>query len=109
MSDSRVAQRTNVTWRGAIQVAPGRIVPARIVNFSASGIQIQCAAVLKEKQTYQMMMEVPSLRDASQRTQVVCKATCVYAILSGSEYRAGMKYFDVPDQHMALLTQWHPL
>ncbi|MFZ6875252.1 PilZ domain-containing protein [Undibacterium sp. Di27W] len=107
MNESRVATRTNVTWRGAIQVIPGKIVPAKIINFSSSGIQIQCSAVLKEKQTYQIMMEVPSTHDASKRTQVVCKATCVYSILSGNEYRTGMKYFEVQEQHMALLTSWH--
>ncbi|MCH8621869.1 hypothetical protein [Undibacterium sp. TS12] len=107
MSDNRNTARSNVTWRGAIQVLPGQIVLAKIINFAAGGIQIQCSVVLKEKQTYQMMMEVPSPRDASQRTQVVCKATCIYTILSGSEYRAGMKYFDVPEQHMALLAEWY--
>ncbi|MBC3920246.1 hypothetical protein H8L32_22470 [Undibacterium sp. CY18W] len=107
MSESRTNPRSNVTWRGAIQVVPGKIVPAKIVNFSVSGIQMQCSALLKEKQTYQMMMEVPSPRDASQRTQVVCKATCIYSILSGSEYRAGMKYFDVPLEYIDLLSAWY--
>ena len=106
MSDSRNAARANVTWRGAIQVVPGQIVPARIVSFTSASIQMQCSAVLKEKQTYQMM-EVPKPGDASQRTQVVCKATCIYSILSGNEYRAAMKYFEVPAQHAALLAEWH--
>ncbi|WP_162061231.1 hypothetical protein [Undibacterium sp. KW1] len=99
--------RTNVTWRGAIQVMPGKIVPAKIINFSGTGIQLQCSVALKEKTTYQMMMEVPSPGDASRRTQVVCKATCIYSILSGNEYRAGMKYFEVHEQHRELLAAWH--
>lgn len=107
MSDSRNTARANVTWRGAIQVLPGQIVPARIINFTSGSIQMQCSAVLKEKQTYQMMMEVPKPGDASQRTQVVCKATCVYSILSGNEYRAALKYFEVPVQHAALLAEWY--
>ncbi|MFZ3000181.1 MAG: hypothetical protein WA071_07615 [Undibacterium umbellatum] len=107
MNDPRAATRTNVTWRGAVQVTSGKIVPAKIINFSASGIQLQCTVALKEKQTYQMMMEVPSIGDASRRTQVVCKATCIYSILSGDEYRAGMKYFDVQEQYLKLLASWH--
>ena len=108
MSDSHNAARANVTWRGAIQVVPGKIVPAKIVSFTSASIQMQCSASLKEKQTYQMMMEVPKPGDASQRTQVVCKATCIYSILSGNEYRAALKYFEVPSQHAALLAEWHP-
>ena len=107
MSDSRHSPRSNVTWRAAIQVLPGKIVPAKIVSFTSSSMQMQTSVVLKENQTYQMMMEVPSTSDASQRTQVVCKATCTYTILSGNEYRAGLKYFDFAAQHQALLAEWY--
>ena len=53
-----------------------------------------------------MMMEVPSHKDASARTQVVCKATCVYTILSGSEYRAGLRIASYPPEHKELLQSW---
>jgi hypothetical protein len=106
MSDSRASSRLPVAWRAAIQVAPGRIVPAKVINFSASGIQMQCAVMLREKQSYQMMMEVPSQRDASSRTRVVFTATCVYTILSGGEYRSGMKCSDYPPEHRELLQSW---
>lgn len=106
MSDSRINLRLAVSWRAAVQVVPGRIVPAKIVNFSAAGIQMQVGVMLKEKQDYQMMMEVPSPRDASARTQVVCKATCIYTILSGSEYRAGLKCLHFPPEHAELLASW---
>lgn len=62
--------------------------------------------MLKEKQDFQMMMEVPSRHDASLRTQVVFKATCVYTILSGSEYRAGLKAVSYPSEHRELLESW---
>ncbi|MFZ6726749.1 PilZ domain-containing protein [Undibacterium sp. MH2W] len=106
MSDSRTSPRLAVAWRAAIQIAAGRIVPAKIINFSAAGIQIQTSVMLREKQTYPMMMEVPSHKDASARTQVVCKGTCQYTILSGNEYRAGMKCTDFPPQHRELLESW---
>jgi hypothetical protein len=106
MSEYRSKPRSNVSWRAAILVSEGNIVAAKIVNFSGGGIQLQCPRLLKDGQTYQMMMEVPDQRDASLRTQVVCKATCLYALLSGDEYRAGMKYFEVPVQHRELLESW---
>mgnify|MGYP003347099311 CR=1 FL=1 len=106
MNDSRASSRLPVAWRAAIQVAPGRIVPAKVINFSSSGIQMQCPVMLKEKQLYQMMMEVPTQRDASNRTRVVFSATCVYTILSGSEYRSGMKAQDYPAEHRELLQSW---
>jgi hypothetical protein len=106
MSEHRSVQRTNVSWRAAIQIAIGQIVPAKVINFSTGGLKLQCANLLKDGQTYQMMMEVPDPRDASLRTQVTCKATCSYSTLSDSVYRAGMKYFEIPAQHQALVDSW---
>lgn len=106
MRESRSLPRLNANWRGAIMIAPGNIVPLKVVNYSSSGLQLQCNVVLKEQQRYQMMMEVPSKSDASERTQVVCKATCVYTILSGGEYRAGMQQLEIPLEHKALLDSW---
>jgi hypothetical protein len=60
----------------------------------------------EEKQSYQMMMEIPSVKDASARTQVVVKASCVYTILSGDAYRAGLKCTDYPPEHRPLLESW---
>lgn len=106
MAESRSALRTNVSWRAAILVAPGKIVPAKVINFSLGSIKLQCAHILRDGETYQMMMEVPSRHDASIRTQVICQAKCLYNTLSENEYRAGMKYFEVPAQHDALLQTW---
>lgn len=106
MIDFRSSPRANVSWRAAVLIAPGKIVPAKVMNIAGAGIQLQCAHRLKDGQAYQMMMEVPEPRDASQRTQVVCNASCTYTILSGGEYRAGMKLTDVPPQHQALLGNW---
>lgn len=106
MSDSRNSPRLAVAWRAAIQIAQGRIVPAKVVNISASGIQLQAGVMLKEKQEYQMMVEVPSKTDASARTRVIFKATCIYTILSGSEYRAGLRAVAYPAEHLELLQSW---
>ena len=106
MAEARSTPRTNVVWRAAISVAPGKIVPAKVINFSIGGLKLQCAHPLHNGEIYQMMMEVPSHRDASVRTQVICKAKCMYSTLCDNEYRAGMKYFEVPSQHAALLQSW---
>lgn len=106
MVEARATHRTNVVWRAAILISAGKIVPAKVINFSLGGLKLQCAHLLRDGEIYQMMMEVPSHRDASVRTQVVCKAKCLYSTLSENEYRAGMKYFEVPSQHEALLQSW---
>ena len=106
MVEARATHRTNVAWRAAILISAGKIVPAKVINFSLGGLKLQCAHLLHDGEIYQMMMEVPSHRDASVRTQVVCKAKCLYSTLCDNEYRAGMKYFEVPSQHAALLQSW---
>ncbi|MES2049804.1 MAG: hypothetical protein V4447_15490 [Pseudomonadota bacterium] len=106
MAEPRSAPRTNVSWRAAILVAPGQIVAAKVINLSVGSLKLQCPHILRDGETYQMMMEVPSKLDASVRTQVICKAKCLYSTLSDNEYRAGMKYFEVPSQHDALMHAW---
>lgn len=106
MSDARSAPRINVTWRGAIQVSQGKIIAIKIVNFSSSGVQFLCPQIVAERGTFQMMIEIPDRRDASRRTQVVCKGMALYCILSGSEYRVGMKISDIPPQHNDLVNSW---
>lgn len=109
MAESRSAPRTNVSWRAAIALAPGKIVPAKVINFSDGALKLQCAHHLRDGEIYQMMMQVPSHRDASVRTEVICKVKCLYSTLSGDEYHAGMKYFEVPSEHTQLLHSWSGL
>jgi hypothetical protein len=45
---NRNTPRLPVSWRAAIQVVPGHIVPAKVVNFSATGIQLQTSVMLKK-------------------------------------------------------------
>lgn len=103
MSDLRSNPRTHVAWRGAVQIAPGNIVVVKVVNFSGNGAQFLCAKMLQEKQTYNMMIEMPDRRDPTLRVQVACKGTVLYSILSGSEYRTGIRISDIPPQHNQLM------
>lgn len=103
MSDSRSNPRTHVAWRGAVQVAPGQITVIKVVNFSGNGAQILCPKMLAEKQSYQLMIEMPGQRDPTMRVQVVCKATVLYSILSGESYRIGVKLSDIPTEHTQLV------
>jgi hypothetical protein len=107
MSEARLAVRAKVSWRAAILIGPGKIVPAKIIDFSRGGLKLQCGVPLKDGETYQIMMEVPKKLDASSRTKVTCKAKCIYSLLSGDDYCAGMKYFEVPSQFVSLLQNWH--
>mgnify|MGYP000093011366 FL=1 len=106
MSDARSAPRINVAWRGAMQVSPGKIIAIKVVNFSANGVQFLCPHLVPERGNFQMMIEIPDRRDASRRTQVVCKGSVLYCILSGNEYRVGMKIVDIPPQHNDLVNSW---
>ncbi len=103
MSDARSNPRTHVAWRGAVQIAPGQITVIKVVNFSGNGAQILCPKMLAEKQTYQLMLEMPDRRDPTLRVRVVCKATILYSILSGDSYRIGVKVSDIPPEHTQLV------
>jgi len=100
------ATLSNVSWRGAILIAPEKIVPVKIVNISTDEVLLLSSYLLKDGQSYQMMLEVPDPSDASRRTQVVCNGTVKYAILSGSDYRAGVRYSGVRAEHANLLAHW---
>lgn len=106
MTDARSIPRINVTWRGAIQISQGKIIAIKVINFSKQGVQFLCSQLVPENMSFQMMIEIPSRNDASRRTQVVCKGSTLYCILSGVDYRVGMKLTDIPPQHTELIDGW---
>lgn len=106
MTESRSQHRIPINWRGGVQLSSGQIIVTKIMNISSSGVQLLCPQLLVQDQSYQLMIEVQDKRDSNRRTQVVCKGTCLYCILSGHAYRVGMKISDVPAQHNQLIQDW---
>ena len=53
---------------------------------------IFCPQIVPERVSFQMMMEIPDRRDASRRTSSRLQRRRLYCILSGVEYRVGMKF-----------------
>jgi hypothetical protein len=103
MNDSRSNPRTHVAWRGAVQISKDKIIGVKVVDFSATGAQIMCSISLEEKKIYQIMIEIPTQRNPTIKIQLVCKAKVIYSILSGSEYRIGLKLSEIPATHHKLI------
>ncbi len=106
MSNARSSTRVPVNWRAALRLASGQIVIVKVLNYSQNGVQISCPQILPDNSTYQLTIEVPHIRDASHRSQVNCKATSLYCILSGDHYRVGMKISEIPPKFDELLRPW---
>lgn len=107
MIELRKSPRTNILWRAAIKLGEGNIVPAKVVNVSASGLLIQCVDRVEIDKEYRMMMEVPRIdQSSSDPYQVVCKVAVLHAILSGDSYRIGVKFTEISDLHENLVAAW---
>ena len=107
MIELRKSPRTNVTWRAAIKLDAGNIVPAKVVNVSATGILLQCAHRVVVNHEYQVMMEVPRIdQPAGVPYQVRCKVVVLHAILSGDFFRIGVKFSELSDLHRNLIAAW---
>lgn len=107
MIELRKSPRTNVTWRAAIKIENGKIVSAKVVNVSATGVLLQCAERVLVNQEYQVMMEVPRIDQAvAQPYQVRCKVMVLHAILSDDFFRVGVKFSELSDLHRNLIAAW---
>lgn len=106
MAELRSSPRTHVAWRAAVRLEEAGIVPARVINIANNGVQLQCVSPLRDGASYQVMLEVPTAADAQHRVQILCRVACLYTILSGGEYRSGVKFIEIPAEHKQLLISW---
>ena len=107
MIELRKSPRSNVLWRAAIKLGEGNIVPAKVINVSASGLLIQCAHNVAIDKEYRLLMEVPRIdQSSSEPYQVACKISVLHAILSGDSYRIGVKFTEISDLHKNLVAAW---
>jgi hypothetical protein len=107
MIELRKSPRTNVIWRAAIKLGAGKIVPAKVVNVSATGVLLQSSTRVEVDHEYQVMMEVPKINQTSgEPYQVLCKVMVLHAILSGDQFRIGVKFTELSDLHRNLIAAW---
>jgi c-di-GMP-binding flagellar brake protein YcgR len=107
MIELRRSPRINVSWRGMIKIVEGKIIPVRAMNISVSGILLQCDEVAIVNKEYQLMLEVPQIRDLTLPPfKVPAKIRVQHAILSDGKYRLGMQFIELSDLHSDLLQAW---
>jgi c-di-GMP-binding flagellar brake protein YcgR len=107
MIELRRNPRANVTWRGAIKIAEGEVVPVKIVNISSGGLLLHCPRALDPNRKFQIMMEMPGIdQSSSVRHQAPCKVLVMHVRLSGDFYQIGVKFTEISDLHQALFDAW---
>lgn len=107
MIELRRSPRVNVSWRGMIKIAEGKIIPVRAMNISESGILLQCDEAVIVNKEYQLMLDVPQIRDLKLPSiKVPAKIRVQHMILSEGKYRLGMQFIELSDLHRDLLQAW---
>jgi c-di-GMP-binding flagellar brake protein YcgR len=101
--EKRKASRLNVVWRGAIKVGEAKIVAAKVINLSESGIMFECMMPVELQKEYEFMMEVPGIHQAADAHRVRCRVKILHTILSEGIYRIGVKFAELSDLHRDLI------
>lgn len=107
MIELRKTPRTNVIWRAAIKLGEGKVTPVKVVNISSGGLLLHCSGQVEAGKEYHLMMEVPSINQASSdRYQVACKVKALHARLSGDVYHIGVTFTEISSLHQNLFEAW---
>jgi hypothetical protein len=106
MIELRKGPRVNITWRAVVRLPDGSLMQTRAANLSAGGILLLCKTDLSVGQAYSMMLEVPGLTPNAKLNHIPCQGQVLHSILSGSEYRIGVKLVELSDLHNELIRAW---
>ena len=106
MAENRTTTRLMVVWNAALRLPSKKIVHAKVVNVSPTGLQFTCSENLLAGQKYEMQMHIPDLNGSMSTTLVPCFIECLYIILSGNDYRIGGKFSGLSVDHKALIAKW---
>jgi c-di-GMP-binding flagellar brake protein YcgR len=97
--------RTQVAWRGAIQI-DSQLQPIKVVNVSEGGVAVLTGVPLTLGQSFQMAMLVPLADDLLRQEQVTLTAKVVYSVITAGVYRTNLQFVNISKAHSALIRKW---
>lgn len=107
MFELRRTPRINVTWRGQVKMDDNRLVPIRIINVSNSGFLFLSPKALLSERDYHIHVEVPNIdKTSSALYQLSCVVELTHSVLSGEQFRVGVKFVSMSSMHRDLINAW---
>jgi hypothetical protein len=107
MFELRKTPRINVTWRGSVKVDDDKLVPIRVINVGNNGFLFLSPKALMADRDYQLSLEVPNIDKTSGTLhQVNCVVTLTHSVLSGEQFRIGVKFATISSMHRDLINAW---
>ena len=107
MFELRKTPRINVTWRGSVKMDDGKLVPIRVINVGNHGFLFLCPTALLAEHDYQLSLEVPNIdKTSSTLYQVTCTVVLTHSVLSGGQFRVGVKFVQMSRLHRDLINAW---
>ena len=107
MFELRKTPRINVTWRGLVKMDEDKLVPIRVINVGNSGFLFLCPKALMAEREYQLSLEVPNIdKSASTLYQVNCVVALTHSVLSGEQFRVGVRVVSISSMHRDLINAW---
>jgi c-di-GMP-binding flagellar brake protein YcgR len=107
MFELRKTPRINVTWRAHVKMDDNKLVPIRIINVSNSGFLFLSSKALMSEREYQLNVEVPSIdKTSSALYHVNCVVALTHSVLSGEQFRVGVKFVNISSMHRDLINAW---
>ncbi|MFC0350993.1 PilZ domain-containing protein [Undibacterium danionis] len=107
MFELRKTPRINVTWRGTINMDNAKLVPIKIINVGSSGFLFLCPKALMADREYSLSVEIPNIdKSSSMQYQVDCVVVLTHSVLSGEQFRIGVKFVSISSMHRDLINAW---
>jgi hypothetical protein len=107
MFELRKTPRINVTWRGTVKMDQDKTVPIRIINVGNNGLLLLCPKALMADCEYQLSLEVPDIDKSSNALyKVNCVVALTHSVLSGEQFRIGVKFLSISSINRDLINAW---
>ena len=104
--ENRQLPRANVVWRTAYLVAVGKYSPLKIINISEGGVGAVTESRFNLGQQMQLVLEIPHPDGSPRWIHAPIKAVVVHTILSGENYKIGVKFTEIDINHKAVIKTW---
>jgi hypothetical protein len=104
--DSRTVLRVPVSWPGRIRLPDGHVIELMVRNISESGMGLASDEPTPAHTVVDFEMDVPSLDEGGEVTQVKGTIKTTYAVAHGAKILCGGSWVQVPAAALALVNMW---
>jgi len=78
----------------------------KVTDVSEGGLAFLCPRNFPVGQRLRLGIEIPAPDNPGKRHQCLCDVSVIHAILSHADYKIGVRFLDIENDHRSLIKTW---